>query len=144
MAEETVLGLEAKLFYATDVATANWAELTNVKNVTLGLEKEEADVTTRANSGWRATRGTLKNATVEFEMVWKTTDDGFTAIKDAWLNNTVIGLAILDGNSGGQGFQADFNITGFSRNEELTEALTVSVTAKPSASQSWVTSFAGA
>ena len=46
-------------------------------------------------------------------MVWKTTDDGFTAIKDAWLNNTVIGLAILDGNSGGQGFQADFNITGF-------------------------------
>lgn len=34
----------------------------------LNLEKGEADVTTRANNGWRATKGTLKEGSIEFEM----------------------------------------------------------------------------
>jgi hypothetical protein len=42
--------------------------------VTLNLEAGEAEVTTRANSGWRATVATLKEASVEFEMVWDTGD----------------------------------------------------------------------
>lgn len=49
--------------------------------MTLSLETGEADVTTRANSGWRATVGTLKEASVEFEMVWDTADAGFTRQK---------------------------------------------------------------
>ena len=51
----------------------------------------------------------------------------------------------MDGNIatvGSQGLQADFAITNFSRNEPLEEALTVSVTAKPTYSTvapAWVT-----
>ncbi len=41
----------------------------------------------RANNGWRATVGTLKDASLEFEMVWDTVDTDFTAIRDAFLNN---------------------------------------------------------
>ena len=123
------LGMEAKLYYGAAGATAA-TELTNVKDVTLNLESGEADVTTRANAGWRATVGTLKTGSVEFEMIWDSDDAGFTAIKDAYFNNTPIALAILD-EAGGEGLDADFSITNFSRKEALEEAITVSVTAKP-------------
>jgi hypothetical protein len=123
------LGMEAKLYYGAAGATAT-TELTNVKDVTLNLESGEADVTTRANAGWRATIGTLKTGSVEFEMIWDSDDAGFTAIKDAYFANTPIALAILD-EAGGEGLDADFSITSFSRKEALEEAITVSVTAKP-------------
>ncbi|MCP4594505.1 MAG: hypothetical protein GY842_27555 [bacterium] len=137
------LGMEAKLFYQTDGVggTAGWNELTNVRDVTLSLETGEADVTTRANQGWRATAATLKEANVEWEMVWDTADAGFTAVKDAFFNNQAIGLRVLDGDAG-QGLEADFSITNFSRNEALEEAITVSVTAKVTYSTTapaWVT-----
>ena len=125
------LGMEAKLFYKVGGQGGGgaWTELANVRDVTLSLEAGEADVTTRANQGWRATVATLKEASVEFEMVWDTADAGFTAIKDAYLNNDIIGLQVRDGATG-QGLQADFMITAFSRSEPLEEAITVSVTAK--------------
>jgi len=66
--------------------------------------------------------------------VWDTADGGFTAIKDAFFNNTPIEFAVLDGASnasGAQGLRASMAITKFSRNEPLEEAITVSVTAKP-------------
>jgi hypothetical protein len=48
--------MEARLYRNTaDYASPTWAEVTNVKDVTLNLEKGEVDVTTRANGGWRAT-----------------------------------------------------------------------------------------
>ena len=67
-------------------------------------------------------------------MVWDTGDDDFTAIKDAFFNGTTIEFAVMDGNvatSGSQGLRATMSITNFSRSEALEEAITVSVTAKP-------------
>ncbi len=129
------LGMEAKLYYdASGVGGSSWTELDNVKDLTLNLETGEADVTTRGNQGWRATVATLKDGSIEFKMVWDTEDSGFTAIKNAYFNNTAISFAIMDGDiatAGSQGLQADFSITNFSRNEPLEEAVTVSVTAKP-------------
>lgn len=125
------LGMEAELLYKVggQGGAGAWTAMDNVRDVTLSLEAGEADVTTRANAGWRATVATLKEASVEFEMVWDTADAGFAAIKDAFFDNGVIGLQILDG-AAGEGLQADFSITNFSRNEALEEAITVSVTAK--------------
>ena len=129
------LGMEAKLYYNTGTyAAPTWVELTNVKDVTLNLESGEADVTTRANSGWRATAATLKEGSIEFEMVWDTADTGFTAIQQAFFNNTTLEFAVLDDDvatSGTQGLRATMSITNFSRNEPLEEAVTVNVTAKP-------------
>ena len=129
----TKLGMDAKLYYKAggQDAVGEWLELANTKDVTLSLEAGEADVTTRANNGWRATVATVKDGTVEWEMVWDTGDAGFGAIKDAFLTNGVIGLQVLDDATGtGEGLQADFMITNFSRNEALEEAITVSVSAK--------------
>lgn len=125
------LGMEAKLLFKVggQGGTGQWTAMNNVRDVTLSLETGEADATTRANNGWRATVATLKEASVEFEMVWDTADAGFTAIKNAYLNNDIIGLQVLDSEAG-QGLQADFMITAFNRSEPLEEAITVSVTAK--------------
>ena len=136
MATEFVLGMNAKLYYGAAGATAA-TEMGNVKDVTLTLEAGEADVTTRANQGWRATVPTLRECTVEFEMVWDPADAGFTAIKTAFLTAGLIALKVLD-ETGGQGPDGDFAITSFSRNEALEEAITVSVTAKLSVFRSWI------
>ena len=62
------LGMDAKLYRNKGTyAVPDWEEITNVRDVTLNLEEGEADLTTRANAGWRATLGTLKDASVDFE-----------------------------------------------------------------------------
>jgi hypothetical protein len=132
-----ILGMNAKIYYGTAGSTAD-TELTNVKDVTLSLEAGEADITTRANSGWRATAPTLRECSVEFEMVWKSTDAGFTAIKNAFLANNTVALLVLS-EANGEGIDGDFAITNFSRSEALEEAITVSVTAKLSTFREWAT-----
>jgi len=131
-----VLGMNAKLYYGTAGGPAN-TEMTNVRNVTLNLEAGEADVTTRANSGWRATAPTLRECSVDFEMIWDPSDAGFAAVKNAYLTNGLIALKVLD-RANGQGPDGDFSITSFSRSEELEEAITVSVTAKLAVFRNWV------
>ena len=126
-------GMDAKLYYKEGgvQADGSWAELTNVRDLTLGMEKGEADVSTRGNNGWRARLSTLKDGTVEFQMVWDPSDAGFEAIHDAYMNNNKIGLKILDDvEATGTGLRADFEIFNFSRNEPLEEGVTVDVTAK--------------
>lgn len=133
-----VLGLNAKIFYKLQGA-ASFAELSNVRNVTLNLETAEADVTTRANNGWSATEATLKNASVEWEMIYDTEDAGFGAVQEAFFGDSnnpggkTIELKVLDGGteSTGAGLHATMRITNFSITQSLEEAVTVSVSAKP-------------
>ena len=122
------LGLDAKIFHGTAGNRAA-TEMKNVTDVTLNLETGEADITTRAAEGWRITAATLKEASVEFEMVWDTSDSGFNAIQQAFFGNKAIALFVSDGD--GNGLDADFVVSSFSRSEPLEEALKVSVTCKP-------------
>ncbi|MEL7499037.1 MAG: phage tail tube protein [Planctomycetota bacterium] len=123
----TRLGMDAKLYRNSgSYATPTWEEIGNVKDVTLNLEKGEADVTTRANNGWRATVGTLKDASIEFQMVWDTLDSDFDAIRQAFFNNTPIEFAVMDGDitdPDSEGLRATFDIFNFTRNEALEEAI---------------------
>jgi len=142
----TRLGMDAKLYRNTgDYATPVWVEVSNVKDVTLNLEKGEADVTTRANGGWRATVGTLKDASIEFQMVWDTVDAGFDAIRQAFFNNTPLEFAVMDGDitdPDSEGLRATFDIFNFTRNEALEEAILVDVSIKPTYADNapeWIT-----
>ena len=137
MSQEFALGMNAKLYFGT-AGTAAATEMSNVRDVTLTLEAGEADVTTRANQGWRATAPTLRECSVEFEMVWDPDDAGFTALKTAFLASSLVALKVLD-KTGGQGPDGDFSITSFSRNEALEEAITVNVTAKLAVFRGWST-----
>jgi len=139
---EFILGMNGKMYFgAAAAALGALTELTNVRDVTVNLEAGEADVTTRANSGWRATAPTLRECSIDFEMVWKPDDAGFAAIKAAYLASETLELAALDQareTSGAQGPKGSFSITSFGRSEALEEAMTVSVTAKMATFDEWV------
>ncbi len=127
-----VLGLNAKLYYGT--SAGSYTEMENVRDLSLSMETAEADVTTRAAEGWRQSVATLKDASLEFEMLWDTSDGGFGAMQSAFNNGTTVFFSITDGDrttSGTQGLDSEMMVVGFSRNESLEEAVTVSVTAKP-------------
>ena len=137
-----VLGMNAGLYQGAAGATdpSTMTEVDNVRDVTLNLEAGEADITTRGNSGWRATAPTLRECTVEFQMVWRPGDTVFDAIKSAFLAAGTVALAVLDQKvavSGAQGPLGDFAITNFSRNESLEEAIVADVTAKLARFEEW-------
>ena len=125
-----ILGLNAKLFRGASGTQAK-EEMKNVKDLTLNLETGEADVTTRATEGWKASVATLKDASLEFGMLYDPFDPDLDAIQDAFLSNTPLAFFITDGD--GTGLDADFSITNFSIEQPLEEAISVSVTAKPTA-----------
>lgn len=141
------MGKDAKLYYKVGgVASSSgtWTELTNCKDVTLNHAKGEADVTTRGNDGYKAVKGALIEAAIEFEMEWDTADAGFEVIQDAYVAGSVIGLACLDGDkTTGTGLVADCAILAFNRSEPLNDSIKVKVTAKPTYSAtapSWMDS----
>jgi hypothetical protein len=57
--------------------------------------------------------------------VWDTSDADFAAVRDAWLNNAEIALAVMDGDidTMAQGLAGNFVITNFSRTEPLEDAM---------------------
>jgi len=130
-----VLGLDAKIYRnSATYENPTWVEIDNVKDVTLNLSKEEADATTRANNGWKAIVATLKEGTVDFEMVWNKSDENFQALLTSFLSNTVIDFLILDGpytSEGSEGLRASCQVFSFTRAEQLTDVLRAAVTIKP-------------
>lgn len=125
------IGLDA-ILYRGEAGTTADTEVENVKDVTVNLESGEADVTTRKTKGWRASKATLKEASVEFQILYDTEDEDFQAFQAAYFGNTPIALFISDGE--GNGLDADFTITSFSQEQPLEDAISISVTAKPTSS----------
>lgn len=118
--------------------TPVWDDVPNVRDLTLNLEKGEADVTTRGSGGWRQKIGTLKEGSVEFEMVWEPGDADFEAFRDAWLDNELIDVAVMDGDieeAGRQGLHAVMEVLSFSRAESLEEGVMSSVKLSPGFSE---------
>ena len=124
------LGMNGSLQYNYD--GSGLTELGNVTNVEMNLEKAEADVTTRGNSGWRATQGTLKEGSLEFEMVWDDADSGFSDVKDAFLANDPIIFYVRHSTDPlvTTGLYATFVISNLTRTEGLEEAMKANVTAE--------------
>ncbi len=160
------LSLNAKVYFsitALDKSTANptpgsidadailaevdpddsWIENGNIRNLTLGLTKEEFDISTRGDGGWKLLVGTLMAAGINADMIWRPGDGstGFDKILAAALvGGGELTLAIMDGDisvAGTQGLVANFNVMGGERSEELAGALTLKTTIKPSSYPDW-------
>jgi hypothetical protein len=128
------VGLSCKLYRNTGTyAVPVWSEIDLARDVTLSLEVGEADASTRAST-WREFLQTLKEAGIEFELASDSSDTEFTAVKDAFFDNTAIEILALDGDeavAGSQGLRMTSIVSSFSRNEPLEETVTISVTIKP-------------
>jgi hypothetical protein len=140
------LGLRGKTYrnvgsYAVPV----WNLIDNIKDLVLTLAKGKADVSRRATGGWKAQIGTLKEATIGWSSVWDTEDDDFLTFRNSYLDGDSVDLMVLDGESnvaGSQGFRADVECFTFTRNEQLTEAMSLDIECEPTYSANapyWVT-----
>lgn len=116
-----VLGLEATL-------KIDDAEITNCKDLTVSLEKAEADASTRGNNGWRATVGTLKDASIEFTVLNKTGDTAFTTLQGLFMSGEPCDVEISD--AGGT-LTLTCEVMTFNVNQNLEEVVSADVTLKP-------------
>lgn len=130
------VGFEGFLYYDEEGAggTPTWLHVPNVQDLSLPLEADEAEVSTRGGGGWKQYLQGLKDASIEWSMVWDPEDTAVQAFLTAFLSGGVIGLAVMDGpvaNVGSEGLWLDVVITGFNKDEALSEGQTVAITAKP-------------
>lgn len=145
------LGLNAICYYRIGGVhgPGDWLPLNNLKDLTLNLESGEADVTTRGAKGWRLKVATLKEASIEAEMLYDNADPGFTAVKNAYFTNSLIGILALDGPLtvvGNEGLMTDASVLSLTRDEKLEDALSAKVKIVPTYSTQppqWVRTAAG-
>lgn len=130
MAEE-----EVKFILGKDcVVNCNGTVLKNVRDVTLTLTKGEADVTTRGNQGWRATVGTLKECSAEFETILDESGSGMAAFTSSFISDELLNMSFLANGSGPSG---KWSVTNMSREEPLEDAVKYSITVKMAEFGSW-------
>jgi len=139
----TRFGFEAKLLRGASGSTGD-TEVKQVKDLTLNLEADESDVTTRASGGWKNVVEGLLDGSIEFGIPNDPSNADYQAFLNAFLNKSAIALFVTDG--AGSGLDADFAITKFGIDQALSSRQSVSVTAKPTESTrvpKWVTGSTG-
>jgi hypothetical protein len=122
------IGLDGKFLYGPAGAPAP-TETSNVRNVNLNLSKRTAEAVRRGKK-WVAKKPVVTEATLEFEVYDIEADPFLAAVKTAFMNDTRVAFYPKDAASG-EGLDADFYVTAFSRSESNEEFITYSVTAEP-------------
>ena len=126
------LGLEVASFLNTGtIAAPVWAEIGPIRDETVNLSRSLADVTTRQANGFRLQRGTLMEGSIDATMLYKPGNTQFDDIQSAFFDATQIILGIFDGDvtvaGTYYGLHSAANVTDFTVNRELEEAMTVNV-----------------
>ena len=135
-------GQYAKLYVGTAGGTASptpTTEVTLVTTVTLDASAEEVDNTTRANAGYQSTDVGNKDWTLNFSYQYKTAQTQLNTIRDAYNDQTAIGIKALTGSGTlDEGPNGDWVISQHSRNENINERIVYDVVARLYANPEWV------
>ena len=129
-------GSDSKLYFcvAGIGGVPSWTEMTKARDATLTLSKKEADASHRGAGKWVITKGHLKDAQIEFEYIWDTSDAAFLVLRASFVNGTSLGIACMDDeidHALSEGLWADCEVMKFDRKEPLDGNVVVSVTLKP-------------
>jgi hypothetical protein len=130
-------GKDFKLYRNTDDPydnTPTWSLVPNIKDLTRGLDKALADASTRGST-FRQQVGTLKDLTIDFEMVYDPSDTDYDAFEDAYFNDTDVEILILDGlitTAGSKGIRFMSQVSKFGVDEKLEDVGRTPVTLVPS------------
>jgi len=141
------IGLNCKLYYSdTELdgdtvtpATATWVEIDIVRDVSIPMERGKADLPTRGST-WNQSATTLLTAGLEFQIKNDTADAGYIALRDAFINNTEIAVAAMDGDievAGAEGLASNMMVENFTRGEPLEEGVSIDVRLCPSSQTEW-------
>lgn len=141
MSDCCALGMDAELYVGAagnPTAITGLTKYDAVSDVTLNATADEADVTSRGNSGWRAFCSTLREMSVDFTIKWCPSDPQFVMLRNAYLGNTVIGVGVKTGDgTGHETILFDASVTNMSISQPLAEGQEVSVTLKLRKFISW-------
>jgi hypothetical protein len=131
-----VRGKDFKLYRNSDSPYDNsptWVLVDNVKDLTRTVEKALADASVRGSS-FRQQVGTMKDLSLEFQMVYDPTDAALTAFEGAFYSDANVEMLVLDGliaTAGSKGLRFMAQVTNFSVNEALEDVGLVDVTLVP-------------
>ena len=111
MAKNTKMAFEGELYYGTAGSTAAIL-LTNMRDVTIGLDAQRGDTTSRGSGAGPpvgSSRVTRLNQTLEFTMLLKADDTSLEALRVAAAAGTPVALRGLD-YAAGKGPDFDYNM----------------------------------
>jgi hypothetical protein len=123
------IGLNGEFYYGTTGSTPS-TEAENVDNVVLTISKRTAERIKRKKR-YVTKKVTVTEATLTFDIVDEEGDAFLAAITTAAMADTSVALYALNvaAASGGEGLNADWYITEFTRNESNPEIITYNVSA---------------
>jgi len=128
-----IFGKNCKLYYNSGTyGSPTWVEIKNVKDLTLNLSYEEAEVSTRG--GGKQYEPTLLDSQIDFEMVRDTADSVQTALLAAFVAGTVMDLAVAEGSIATNGvkyYRDDYKLFAAPHNENLADVKRIPLTFKP-------------
>jgi hypothetical protein len=114
----------------------------NCRDVTVTLDSETVEITSRESEGFKSEVTTTKSATIEFEAKWKKGDTFFNWLRDAWANSAEIAAIAYDGpfaTTGNSGLIGNFTVPGFSRSEPIGDIMRSNIRMVGSSYNKWVT-----
>lgn len=126
------LGHKARLYYSANGTT--WTLVKGVRDVTVNVSSDEADVTTRDNDGWKANAKTLKDASIEFQILPAPGEATYEALRDANFADTVLrfrALSDLATVDNAEGLMFWGQVFSWNRSEALADAQMIDVSTKP-------------
>lgn len=131
------LGVDCKAYYATAGigGTPTWVEIPIISEVKVPMAHGEATLKDRS-SGYVRYGAAFKDISASFRLTRKLADSVYEALRDAWINKTVLGFAFAGGaiaTSGVESVRYDGQVFQFDLNEADEEFSFVDVTVKPAA-----------
>ncbi len=117
-----MIGLDAKTYYGAAGASAT-NELTILREVTTDMSRDDI-VSAFRDADKKSHEAGQMDVTLNIVVKNKTSDLGYKALRDAFLNRTLIALKVLDKTSG-EGPDADFAVLTMSRPEPIDGVLEV-------------------
>lgn len=139
----TLVGRACKLYRNTvyangapDEATPTWSEVSIIKDARYSITGQTADVTVRRHGTVKREETVLNEVSVDFDIRVprdKLSSPDYVAFRDAQMNHTPIELALCNQDitlDGTEVFRVVCDITSFSEEQPLGDAVKISITAK--------------
>lgn len=104
--------------------TVEGSEETRIKDLTLNLERDDADATTRADEGWENIEPGQGRWGAEFDIVNTTGDTAYAALRAAFIAGTQVTTSVADDD--GESVVGECSVMRFTRNEPLNGVVTTS------------------
>ena len=120
-------GFNGTLYIGTEDngATAS-DEICDAKDVTINLNGETFETSSRCTAPWKAFIAGWREWGVDFTLVHENNKDAIDAIEAAFLAGTTISVRLID--EDGDGYYGNVIVTNFTREEPLADAMGRSVT----------------